>query len=153
MSEKVAVGILFGAVKVSISLASPIVNSKAGKKFFGILPGELILASLDGFNKICDAFEHAGKNVMSTSSEVTIGLVSHKYGEEARKAMNEGLDAAGHALGTAWAVKKIEELHTSTTSQQSDQTSARPNIPIPDDHKFKSSFKLLRIINKKYHNN
>ncbi|CAN1771264.1 Protein EARLY-RESPONSIVE TO DEHYDRATION 7, chloroplastic [Linum perenne] len=109
MSEKVAVGILSGTVKVSSTLASPLVNSKAGKKFFGFLPGELILASLDGFNKICDAFEHAGRNVISTSSEVTTGLVSHKYGEEAGKATNEGLDAAGHAMGTAWAVMKLRK--------------------------------------------
>ncbi|CAN1771263.1 Senescence/dehydration-associated protein At4g35985, chloroplastic [Linum perenne] len=94
MSEKVAVGILSGTVKVSSTLASPLVNSKAGKKFFGFLPGELILASLDGFNKICDAFEHAGRNVISTSSEVTTGLVSHK---------------AGHAMGTAWAVMKLRK--------------------------------------------
>ncbi|KAK4258491.1 hypothetical protein QN277_004934 [Acacia crassicarpa] len=109
MSEKVAVGVLSGVVKVSGFFTSPVVNSKAGKKFFSLLPGEIILASLDGFNKVCDAVEVAGKNVMSTSSVVTTGLVSHKYGEEAGKVTNEGLDAAGHAIGTAWAVFKIRK--------------------------------------------
>ncbi|KAF7841196.1 protein EARLY-RESPONSIVE TO DEHYDRATION 7, chloroplastic-like [Senna tora] len=109
MSEKVATGVLSGVVKVSGFFTSSVVNSKVGKKFFSLLPGEIILASLDGFNKVCDALEVAGRNVMSTSSVVTTGLVSHKYGEEAGKVTNEGLGAAGHAIGTAWAVFKVRK--------------------------------------------
>lgn len=48
MSEKVANGVLSGVVKVSGFFTSSVVNSKVGK-FFGLLPGELVLASLDGF--------------------------------------------------------------------------------------------------------
>lgn len=109
MSEKMANGILSGVVKVSGFFASSVANSKAGKKFFSLLPGEIVLASLDGFNKVCDAVEVAGKNVMSTSAVVTTELVSRRYGEEAGKVTNEGLDAAGHAIGTAWAVFKIRK--------------------------------------------
>lgn len=50
-SEKVATGILSGVVKVSGFFTSSIVNSKVGQKFFSLLPGEIILASLDGFSK------------------------------------------------------------------------------------------------------
>lgn len=32
-----------------------------------------------------------------------------RYGEQAAKVTNEGLDAAGHAIGTAWAVFKIRK--------------------------------------------
>ncbi|XP_038901694.1 protein EARLY-RESPONSIVE TO DEHYDRATION 7, chloroplastic-like [Benincasa hispida] len=109
MTEKVANGILSGVVKVSGFFTSSIVNSKVGKKFFSLLPGEIVLASLDGFNKVCDAVEVAGKNVMSTTSVVTTGLVSERYGDEAGKATNDGLGAAGHAIGTAWAVLKIRK--------------------------------------------
>uniref|UniRef100_A0A0D3GKV7 Senescence domain-containing protein n=1 Tax=Oryza barthii TaxID=65489 RepID=A0A0D3GKV7_9ORYZ len=109
MSEKVATGILSGVVKVTGYFTNSIANSKAGKKFFNLLPGEIVLASLDGFGKICDAVEVAGTNVLSTSSTVTTGLVSHKYGEKAAAATNEGMDAAGHAIGTAWAVFKIRQ--------------------------------------------
>ncbi|KAL6543441.1 Senescence-associated protein [Orobanche hederae] len=109
MTEKVATGVLSGVVKVSGLFTGSVANSKIGKKFFGLLPGEMVLASLDGFSRICDAVEVAGKNVMSTSSTVTTGLVSHRYGEEAAKATSEGLDAAGHAVGTAWAVFKIRK--------------------------------------------
>ncbi|KAK9286996.1 hypothetical protein L1049_015404 [Liquidambar formosana] len=109
MSENVATGILSGVVKVSGFFTSSIVNSTVGKKFFSLLPGEIVLASLDGFNKVCDAVEVAGRNVMSTTSVVTTGLVSQRYGEQAAKVTNEGLDAAGYAMGTAWAVFKIRK--------------------------------------------
>ncbi|XP_061342182.1 protein EARLY-RESPONSIVE TO DEHYDRATION 7, chloroplastic-like [Gastrolobium bilobum] len=109
MSENVATGVLSGVIKVSGFFTSSVVNSTAGKKFFSLLPGEIVLATMDGFNKVCDAVEVAGRNVMSTSSVVTTGLVSHKYGEQAAQVTNEGLDAAGHAIGTAWAVFKIRK--------------------------------------------
>jgi spartin len=51
MSEKVASGVLSGVVKVSGFFTSSIVNSTVGKKFFSLLPGEIVLASLDGFSK------------------------------------------------------------------------------------------------------
>ncbi|XVF62202.1 hypothetical protein PTKIN_Ptkin08bG0198300 [Pterospermum kingtungense] len=108
-TQKVAGGVLSGVVKVSGVVTSSVANSKVGKKFFGLLPGEMVLATLDGFNRICDAVEVAGKNVMSTSSTVTTELVNQKYGEKAAEATNEGFDAAGHAFGTAWTVFKIRQ--------------------------------------------
>ncbi|KAJ7953144.1 Senescence/dehydration-associated protein-related [Quillaja saponaria] len=109
MTEKVANGVLSGVVKVSGFFTSSVANSKAGKKFFSLLPGEIVLASLDGFSKVCDAVEVAGKNVLSTSSNVTTEVVNHRYGEEAAHATSEGLDAAGHAFGTAWTAFKIRK--------------------------------------------
>lgn len=50
MTEKVASGVLSGAVKVTGFFTGSIANSKMGKKFFGLLPGEIVLASLDGFS-------------------------------------------------------------------------------------------------------
>lgn len=109
MTEKVANGVLTGVVKVSGYFTSSVANSKVGKKFFGLLPGEMVLASLDGFGKVFDAVEVAGKNVMATSSTVTTELVTKRYGEQAANATTEGLDAAGHAVGTAWAAMKIRK--------------------------------------------
>ncbi|KAL3613958.1 hypothetical protein CASFOL_042032 [Castilleja foliolosa] len=109
MSERVATGLLSGVVKVSGFFTSSVANSKVGQKFFSLLPGEIVLASLDGFNKVCDAVEVAGKNVMSTTSVVTTGLVSRRYGEQAAQATYDGLGAAGHAIGTAWTVFKIRK--------------------------------------------
>ncbi|CAN8327918.1 unnamed protein product [Cochlearia groenlandica] len=109
MTEKVANGVLSGVIKVSGFFSSSVVNSKAGKKLFGLLPGEMVLATLDGFNKVCDAVEVAGRNVMKTSSTVTTEIVDHKYGAKTAQATNQGLGAAGHAIGTAWTVFKIRK--------------------------------------------
>ncbi|KAL1215577.1 Senescence/dehydration-associated protein [Cardamine amara subsp. amara] len=109
MTEKVANGVLSGVIKVSGFFASPVINSKAGKKLFGLLPGEMVLATLDGFNKVCDAVEVAGRKVMKTSSTVTTEIVDHKYGAKTAQATNDGLGAAGHAMGTAWTVFKIRK--------------------------------------------
>lgn len=49
MSEEVAAGILSGVVKVTGYFTGSLANSKAGIKFFSLLPGEIVLASLDGF--------------------------------------------------------------------------------------------------------
>ena len=51
MTEKVATGVLSGVVRVSGFFTSSVANSSVGKKFFGLLPGEIVLASLDGFSK------------------------------------------------------------------------------------------------------
>ncbi|KAG2694159.1 hypothetical protein I3760_08G128500 [Carya illinoinensis] len=109
MTDKVANGVLSGVVKVSGFLTSSVANSRVGKKFFSLMPGEIVLATLDGFSRVCDAVEVAGKHVMSTSSTVTTELVSHRYGEQAGQATSEGLDAAGHVIGTAWAAFKIRK--------------------------------------------
>lgn len=107
MSEKVAVGVLSGVVKLAGFITGSVVNSKAGKKFFSLMPGEVLLASLDAFGSVCDAVEVAGKSVLSTSSVATTELVSHKYGDQAGKLTNEGLGAAGHMVGTAWTISKL----------------------------------------------
>ncbi|CAN1122420.1 Senescence/dehydration-associated protein At3g51250 [Linum perenne] len=109
LTEKVANGVLSGVLKVSGFFTSSVANSRMGKKVLGLLPGEIVLASLDGFSKVCDAVEVAGRSVMSTSSDVTTDVVSHRYGEEAGKATNESLGAAGHAFGVAWAALKIRK--------------------------------------------
>lgn len=51
MTEKVATGVLSGVVRVSGFFTSSVANSTVGKKFFGLLPGEMVLASLDGFSE------------------------------------------------------------------------------------------------------
>ncbi|CDY07815.1 BnaC03g48070D [Brassica napus] len=109
MTENVANGILSGVIKVSGFFTSSVANTKVGRKFFSLLPGEIVLATLDGFNKVCDAFEVAGRNVMSTSSTVATELVDHRHGGKAAEATNEGLEAVGHAFGTAWAAFKIRK--------------------------------------------
>ncbi|XVE87450.1 hypothetical protein DITRI_Ditri18aG0118400 [Diplodiscus trichospermus] len=49
-THKVANGVLSGVVKVSGILTSSVAKSKVGKKVFGLLPGEMVVATLDGFS-------------------------------------------------------------------------------------------------------
>lgn len=56
MTKQVATGVLSGVVRVSGFFTSSVVNSKAGKKFFSLLPGEMILASLDGFSTFLNPY-------------------------------------------------------------------------------------------------
>ncbi|KAL6596291.1 hypothetical protein ACP70R_047655 [Stipagrostis hirtigluma subsp. patula] len=109
MSNRVANSILSGVLKVTGFVTSTVLNSKPAQKFFKLMPGEVILASLDGFGKIWDAVEVSGKNVMQTSSVVTTSVVTHRYGEQAGEATHNYLHATGNALGAAWAVFKIRK--------------------------------------------
>jgi hypothetical protein len=52
MSNNVANSILSGVLKVSGFVANTLINSKPTRKFFKLMPGEVILASLDGFGKL-----------------------------------------------------------------------------------------------------
>lgn len=48
-SEDAATAILSGVIKVSDTITGSVVNSRVGKTFFNMFPGEIILASFDGF--------------------------------------------------------------------------------------------------------
>lgn len=52
MSNRVANSILSGVLKVSGFVTSTVLNSKPAQKFFKLMPGEVILASLDGFGML-----------------------------------------------------------------------------------------------------
>eukprot|EP00249_Psilotum_nudum_P011164 c23003_g1_i1 orf=358-1674(+) len=109
MTDKVAKAVLQGILNTTGIITGSIIKSKAGQKFFKLVPGEVALASLDGFNKLFDAVEVAGKNVLTSTNEVTSGLVSHRYGSEAGEATKEGLSTCGHFASTAWTVSKIRK--------------------------------------------
>ncbi|KAH0698927.1 hypothetical protein KY284_013142 [Solanum tuberosum] len=145
VTEKMAVGVLSGAVKVSGFFTRSLANSKAGKKFFSLLPGEMVLATLDGFSRICDAVEVAGKNVMSTSGTVTTEFVSHRYGEEAAKATSEGIHAVGHAFGTVWAINDSLNPKSALKPTALAKSAAKAASPVSAADKKAKNFKSSRI--------
>jgi spartin len=51
MTDKVAAGVLGGIVYTTGLLSRAVVNSPVGKAFFKLLPGEVVLVSLDAFSK------------------------------------------------------------------------------------------------------
>ncbi|KAJ8759527.1 hypothetical protein K2173_007144 [Erythroxylum novogranatense] len=121
-TEKVVTGVLSGVVTATSTFNRMVLETKVAKKFLNFSTGEFVCASFEGFNKVCDAAEEVGKNVLSKSSNVTTSLVNRRYGQEAAEATREGLGAAGHALGTAFAAFSIRKaFDPSIVIKSSDQ--------------------------------
>ncbi|KAF3534495.1 hypothetical protein DY000_02039104 [Brassica cretica] len=108
-TEKLSKTMLNGVGVVSGSVMAPIVKSKPGKAFFSMVPGEVLLASVDALNKILDAAEAAERQTFSATSNATTRMVSERLGESAGEATRDVLDTVGHAAGTAWNVLKIRK--------------------------------------------
>lgn len=109
MTEKMSRSLLDGVVLVTSSVAAPLVQSKAGKTFFSMLPGEVLLASLDAVNKVLDAVEAAERNAIAATSGVVTEAVTKRFGESAGEATEDAFATAGHAIGTAWNIFKIRK--------------------------------------------
>ncbi|XP_072067712.1 senescence/dehydration-associated protein At4g35985, chloroplastic isoform X2 [Arachis hypogaea] len=109
MTEKLSKSLLNGVGIVSGSVITPVLKSKTGKKFLKMLPGEVLLASLDALNKVLDAAEAAEKQTFSATSKAASGMVSKRFGEDAGEATEHVLATAGHAANAAWNVFKIRK--------------------------------------------
>uniref|UniRef100_A0A0C9QPL8 TSA: Wollemia nobilis Ref_Wollemi_Transcript_14587_1738 transcribed RNA sequence n=1 Tax=Wollemia nobilis TaxID=56998 RepID=A0A0C9QPL8_9CONI len=109
MTEKMSENVLKGVITASSAVTTPIITSKPGKKFFAMMPGEVLLASLDAFNKVLDALELLGREALSANSEATTGVIAHRYGEDAGEVTQDAFEATGHALGAALNVTKMRK--------------------------------------------
>ncbi|KDP33791.1 hypothetical protein JCGZ_07362 [Jatropha curcas] len=109
MTEKLSKTTLDGVGIVAGSVMTPLVNSKAGKAFFSMVPGEVLLASLDAVNKILDAAEAAEKQSLSATSKATTRMVSNRFGESAGEATEHVFATAGHCACAAWNIFKIRK--------------------------------------------
>ncbi|KAG7547466.1 Senescence/spartin-associated [Arabidopsis suecica] len=77
-TEKLSKTMLNGVGVVSGSVMGPVVKSKPGKAFFSMVPGEVLLASLDALNKLLDAAEAAERQTLSATSKATTRMVSER---------------------------------------------------------------------------
>ncbi|KAL8037676.1 hypothetical protein ABFS82_11G053800 [Erythranthe guttata] len=109
MTEKMSKAMLDVVGVATGSVVGPAVRSQAGKTFLSMVPGEVLLASLDSVNKIIDAAEAAEKQAMSATSGAVTKMVSNRFGESAGEATEDALASAGHCAGTAWNVFKIRK--------------------------------------------
>lgn len=106
-TENMSKAMLNGVGIVTGSVMGPLVNSKQGRAFFSMMPGEALLASLDAIDKIMNAAEAAEKQALRATSEATVRMVSNRFGENAGEATENVLATAGHCAGTAWNVLRI----------------------------------------------
>ncbi|TKY60832.1 Senescence/spartin-associated protein [Spatholobus suberectus] len=116
MTEKLSKSLLNGVGIASGSVMAPVVKSQSGKAFLKMLPGEVLLASLDAVNKVLDAAEAAEKQTLSATSKAASRMVSNRFGESAGEATEHVFATAGHAANTAWNVFKIRKVFTPTSS-------------------------------------
>ncbi|CAN8324566.1 unnamed protein product [Cochlearia groenlandica] len=118
-TEKLSKTMLNGVGVVSGSVMGPVVKSKPGKAFFSMVPGEVLLASLDALNKLLDAAEAAERQTLSATSKAATRMVSERMGESAGEATRDVLGTVGHAAGTAWNVLKIRNAFCPSSSLKS----------------------------------
>uniref|UniRef100_A0ACD5W2T2 Uncharacterized protein n=1 Tax=Avena sativa TaxID=4498 RepID=A0ACD5W2T2_AVESA len=116
MSEKMSKSMLDTVLSVAGSMTAPLLGSNQGKAFLSTVPGEVILATLDGINKVMDAVEAAEKRSLAATSNVVSGAVSKRYGDSAGEATEDAFATVGHTVGTAWNLFKIRKAVTPSSS-------------------------------------
>ncbi|OWM84505.1 hypothetical protein CDL15_Pgr000945 [Punica granatum] len=109
MTDKISKKLLDGVQFATGSVMAPMVKSQAGKSFLAMVPGEVLLASLDAVDKVLDAAEAAEKQAYSATSKAATRMVSRRFGESAGEATEDALATAGHCASTAWNVFKIRK--------------------------------------------
>ncbi|MBA0681154.1 hypothetical protein Goari_012810 [Gossypium aridum] len=112
MTEKLSKTMLDMVGIASGTVMAPLLNSKPGQAFLSMLPGQVLLASLDAVNKVLDAVEVAEKQALSATSTAATRMMTDRYGERAGEATEDVLAAAGNLASTAWNVFKIRKAFT-----------------------------------------
>ncbi|CAN6456762.1 unnamed protein product [Victoria cruziana] len=109
MTHKLSHAVLSGVVLVTGSVTGSIIKSHAGKKLMSMVPGQVLLVSLDAVDKVLEALEVAGRDALSVTVDATTKMVSDKFGEGAAEVADDVLATAGHALCICWNVFGIEK--------------------------------------------
>ncbi|MBA0838877.1 hypothetical protein Gotur_017939, partial [Gossypium turneri] len=76
MTEKMSKAMLGMVGAASGTVMAPLVSSKPGKAFLSMVPGEVLLASLDVVNKVLDAAEVAEKQAFSATSSAATRMMT-----------------------------------------------------------------------------
>ncbi|XP_061994157.1 senescence/dehydration-associated protein At4g35985, chloroplastic-like [Rosa rugosa] len=127
MTSNLSKSMLDGVGLVTGSVMKPVVKSQAGKAFLNMVPGQVLLASLDAINKILDAAEVAEKQALSATSAATTRMVSNRYGESAGEATEHTFATAGHCANTAWNIFKIRKAINPASSVKTGVLNAAKN--------------------------
>ncbi|ESW23044.1 hypothetical protein PHAVU_004G014300 [Phaseolus vulgaris] len=107
MTEKLTNSLHDGVGTMSGSVMARVIKSQPGQTFLKMLPGEVLLASLDAVNRVFEAAEAAEKQTFFATSKAATRMVSNRFGEEAGEATEHVLASAGQAVNTARNVSKI----------------------------------------------
>ncbi|XVF49107.1 hypothetical protein PTKIN_Ptkin03bG0242000 [Pterospermum kingtungense] len=119
MTEKMSKAMLDMVGVASGTVMAPLVNSRPGKAFLSMVPGEVLVASLDAVNKVIDAAEIAEKQAFSATSTAATRMMTDRFGERAGEATEDVLATAGHCTGAAWNIFKIRKAITPSSTATS----------------------------------
>ncbi|GMI83934.1 hypothetical protein like AT4G15450 [Hibiscus trionum] len=119
MTEKMSKTMLDMVGVASGTVMGPLVNSKPGKALLSMVPGQVLLASLDAVNKVLDAAEVAEKQALSATSTAATRMMTERYGERAGEATEDVIATAGHCANTAWNIFKIRKAFTPSSTATS----------------------------------
>ncbi|KAK8656729.1 hypothetical protein V6N13_098669 [Hibiscus sabdariffa] len=119
MTEKMSKTMLDMVGVASGTVMAPLVNSRPGKALLSMVPGQVLLASLDAVNKVLDAAEVAEKQALSATSTAATRMMTERYGERAGEATEDVLATAGHCANTAWNIFKIRKAFTPSSTATS----------------------------------
>ncbi|XP_043707169.1 senescence/dehydration-associated protein At4g35985, chloroplastic-like [Telopea speciosissima] len=109
MTEKMSKSLLDGIGIATGSIVAPLAKSQSGKAFLAMVPGEVLLASVDAINKVLDAVEVAERQALSATSGAATRMVSQRFGESAGEVTGDVFATAGHCACTAWNIFKIRK--------------------------------------------
>ncbi|KAF3573876.1 hypothetical protein F2Q69_00059159 [Brassica cretica] len=105
-SEMIGATLLDAEGMISGLMMAPVVKSKLGKALLSTAPGEILLASLDSFDKILGAAEAAEIQTHFATSMAATKLVSKSFGESAGKITGKVLETTGSLGRIAWKIQK-----------------------------------------------
>ncbi|CAN7011646.1 unnamed protein product [Brassica rapa subsp. trilocularis] len=105
-SEMIGAMVLDGEGMISGLIMAPVVKSKLGKALLSTAPGEILLASLDSFDKILGAAEAAEIQTHFATSMAATKLVSKSFGENAGKITGKVLETTGSLGRIVWKIQK-----------------------------------------------
>ncbi|GAU22802.1 hypothetical protein TSUD_142420 [Trifolium subterraneum] len=120
IAEKLSKSLLNGVGIVSGSMMTPVLKSQPGQAFLKMLPGEVLLASLDAIR-----FLKQQRLLKSKLFLPPLKLQPEWYGEEAGEATEHVFATAGHAANTAWNVSKIRKAINPASSAAALRNSAK----------------------------
>ncbi|KAL1197468.1 Protein EARLY-RESPONSIVE TO DEHYDRATION 7 [Cardamine amara subsp. amara] len=109
--------VLDGEEMVNGLIIAPVVKSTLGKALLSTAPGDVLLASLDSFNKIVGAAEAAATQSYVATTMVATKLVSESVGENVGKTTRQILETTGDLSRIAWNISKSLEPTFSIASE------------------------------------
>ncbi|KAJ6800687.1 senescence/dehydration-associated protein-like isoform X1, chloroplastic [Iris pallida] len=144
MTEKMSESLLNGVIFVTGSATAPLLQSKAGKAFFGMLPGEVLLASLDAVGKVLDAVEVAERKTLAATGGAVAGAMS-KNCRAGPDTGQPGRSSMAHEPGLATTQERLPSMRLQQQAMPLGQLGMYSKLGKPSNPLLQCHQRLLRM--------